>query len=173
MREIHTRLGKFFFAALFLSFAALLLGCGSASAQGRTYQITEEELTLLEENLSELSSVNEGQREQLMSLQEKLTASETRLEASERTSRMLGVKLDWLSKELTEQAASLENANLLLKEYEEEARRTKRRVERQRNMAYILAAIAVFFVRRSKRTGFVGMVCSLKARFCLSCRIMV
>lgn len=145
MRDVTTRLGKFFSAALFLSFAALLLGCGSASAQERTYRITEEELTLLEENLSELVTVNEGQREQLWNLQEKLKASETRLEASERTSRMLGVKLDWLSKELTEQADSLENANLLLKEYEEEARRKQRRVERQRNMAYILAAVAVIF----------------------------
>ena len=139
------RLGKFFFAALFLSFAALLLGCGSASARERTYEITEEELVLLEENLSELSTVNDGQREQLASLQEMLKASETRLEASERNSRMLGVKLDWLSKELTEQASSLENANRLLKEYEEEARRKQRRIERQRNMAYILATVAVIF----------------------------
>ena len=59
--------------------------------------------------MSELSTVNEGQRE-------KLKVSETRLEASERNSRMLSVKLDWLSKELTEQASSLETANLLLKE---------------------------------------------------------
>ena len=49
MRDVTTRLGKFFFAALFLSFAALLLGCGSASAQERTYQITEVELTQLED----------------------------------------------------------------------------------------------------------------------------
>ncbi len=95
--------------------------------------------------MSELSTVNEGQREKLTSLREKLKVSETRLEASERTSRMLGVKLDWLSKELTEQASSLENANLLLKEYEEEARRKQRRVERQRNIAYALAAVAVIF----------------------------
>ena len=39
----------------------------------------------------------------------------------------------------------VENANLLLKEYEEEARRKQRRVERQRNIAYILAAISVGF----------------------------
>ena len=132
-------------AALLFLLSGLLLGCTSASAQERMYEITESELTQLEENLSELSSVNEGQREQLWNLQEKLKASETRLEASERTSRMLGVKLDWLSKELTEQTSSLENANLLLKEYEEEARRKQRRVERQRTMAYILAAIAVGF----------------------------
>ena len=145
MRDVTMRLGKFFSAALFLSFAALLLGCGSASAEERTYLITEEELTLLEENLSELVTVNEGQREKLTNLQEKLTASETSLEASERTSRMLGVKLDWLSKELTEQASLLENANRLLQEYEEDERRTKRRIERQRNIAYVLAAIAVIF----------------------------
>ena len=136
---------KFCISALLLLLAFLLLDISFVSAQERMYEISEEELTLLEENLNELSNVNDGQREKLWNLQEKLTASETRLEASERTSRMLGVKLDWLSKELTEQASSLENANLLLKEYEEEARRKQRRVERQRNIAYILAAIAVGF----------------------------
>ena len=137
--------GKIFSAVLWVSFAALLLGCGSASAEERTYLITEEELTLLEEILNELSNVNEGQRVMLWNLQEMLKASETRLEASERNSRMLSVKLDWLSKELTAQTSSLENANRLLQEYEEEERRTKRRIERQRNIAYVLAAVAVIF----------------------------
>ncbi len=135
-------------ASLFL-LLVLLLGCTSASAQERMYEITEAELTLLEENLSELSNVNEGQREKLWNLQELLKASETRLEASERNSRMLSVKLDWLSKELTAQTSSLENANRLLQEYEEEERRTKRRIERQRNIAYVLAAVAVIFTLSS------------------------
>ena len=145
MWKFRRGFGKIFSAALLVSFAVLLLGCGSASAEEKTYRITESELTQLEENLSELSTVNDGQREKLMSLQEKLKASETRLELSERNLRMLGVKLDWLSKELTEQTGLLENANRLLKEYEEEARRTKCRIERQRNTAYVLAAIAVIF----------------------------
>ena len=132
-------------AALLFLLLALLLGCTSASAQERMYEITESELTLLEENLSELSNVNDGQREKLWNLQEMLKASETRLEASERNSKMLSVKLDWLSKELTEQTSSLENANRLLLEYEEEERRTRRRIERQRNIAYVLAAVAVIF----------------------------
>ena len=138
-------LRKLCIAALLLWFSFLLLGVSLVSAQEKMYEITEEELTLLELNLEELSSVNDEQREQLMSLQEKLTASETRLELSEKNSKMLGVKLDWLSKELTEQAFSLENANRLLQEYEQEERRTKRRIERQRNIAYVLAAIAVIF----------------------------
>ena len=117
----------------------------ASAAKGTMYEISEEELTLLEENLSELSTVNEGQREKLTSLQEKLKASETRLEASELNSRMLSVRLDWLSKELTEQTGLLENANLLLKEYEQEEQRKRRRIERQRNTAYVLAAIAVIF----------------------------
>ena len=136
---------KLCISALLLLLAFLLLDISFASAQERMYEISEEELMQLEENLSELSSVNEGQREQLWNLQEKLKASETRLEASERNSRMLSVKLDWLSKELTEQTSSLENANRLLQEYEEEERRTKRRIERQRNIAYVLAAVAVIF----------------------------
>ena len=123
---------KLCISALLLLLAFLLLDISFASAQERMYEISEEELMQLEENLNELSNVNEGQREKLWNLQEMLKASEMRLEASERKSRMLSVKLDWLSKELTEQASSLENANLLLKEYEEEARRKERRVERQR-----------------------------------------
>ena len=136
---------KLCISALLLLLAFLLLDISFASAQERMYEISEEELTLLEENLNELSNVNGGQREKLTNLQEMLKTSEMRLEASERNSRMLSVKLDWLSKELTEQASSLENANLLLKEYEEEARRKERRVERQRNIAYVLAAVAVIF----------------------------
>ena len=123
----------------------LLLDISFASASERMYEISETELTQLEENLSELSNVNGEQREKLMSLQEKLKTSETKLEVSERNSKMLSVKLDWLSKELTEQTTSLENANRLLQEYEEEERRTKRRIERQRNIAYVLAAVAVIF----------------------------
>ena len=136
---------KLCISALLLLLAFLLLDISFVSAQERMYEISEEELIQLEENLSELSNVNEGQREKLWNLQELLKASETRLEASERNSRMLSVKLDWLSKELTAQTSSLENANRLLLEYEEEERRTKRRIERQRNIAYVLAAIAVIF----------------------------
>ena len=136
---------KLCISALLLLLAFLLLDISFASAQERMYEISEEELTLLEENLNELSNVNEGQREKLWNLQETLKASETRLEASEKNSRMLSVKLDWLSKELTEQTSSLENANRLLQEYEEEERRTKRSIERQRNIAYVLAAVAVIF----------------------------
>lgn len=139
-------LRKLCIAALLFLLSALLLGCTSASAQERRYEITETELTQLEENLIGLSTVNDEQREKLTNLQETLKASETRLEASERNSKMLSVRLDWLSKELTEQASSLENANRLLQEYEEEERRTKRRIERQRNIAYVLAAIAVILI---------------------------
>lgn len=138
-------LRKLCIAALLFLLSVLLLGCTSASAQERMYEISEAELTQLEENLIGLSNVNDGQREKLWNLQKMLKASETRLEASERNSKMLSVKLDWLSKELTEQTSSLENANRLLQEYEEEERRKKRCIERQRNIAYVLAAIAVIF----------------------------
>ncbi len=136
---------KLCISALLLLLAFLLLDISFASAQERMYEITESELTQLEENLSGLSSVNDEQREKLWNLQEMLKASETRLEASERNSKMLSVKLDWLSKELSAQTSSLENANRLLQEYEQEERRTKRRIERQRNIAYVLAAIAVIW----------------------------
>ena len=136
---------KLCISAQLLLLVFLLLDISFASSSERMYEISETELMQLEENLSELSNVNDGQREKLWNLQEMLKASETRLEASEKNSRMLSVKLDWLSKELTDQTSSLEDANRLLKEYEEEERRTKRRIERQRNIAYVLAAVAVIF----------------------------
>ena len=139
----RTRFGRICCLALSLFLSALLLGCASVSAQEKMYEVTEAELTRLEQNLDELATVNGEQREKLTSLRERLKGSEARLKESERNSRMLEVKLDWLSKELTEQASSLENANRLLKEYEQEERRTRRRLERQRNMAYIIAALAV------------------------------
>ena len=136
---------KLCISALLLLLVFLLLDISFVSASERMYEISETELMQLEENLSELSNVNDGQREKLWNLQEMLKASETRLEASEKNSRMLSVKLDWLSKELTEQTSSLENANRLLLEFEEEERRTRRRIERQRNIAYVLAAVAFIF----------------------------
>ena len=138
-------LRKLCIAALLSLLACLLLDISFVSAQERTYEITEAELAQLEENLSELATVNGEQREKLATLQEMLETSETRLEASERKSQMLGARLDLLSKELIGQASSLENANRLLQEYEQEERRTKSRLKRQRNMAYVLAAIAVIF----------------------------
>jgi hypothetical protein len=48
------------------------------------------------------------------------------------------------------QAQSLQNANRLLQEYEREERSRLRRSRWQRNIAYIIAAAAVYFaVRRS------------------------
>ena len=87
---------KLCISALLWLLVFLLLDISFASASERMYEISETELTQLEENLSELSNVNGEQREKLMSLQEKLKTSETRLEASERNSKMLSVKLDWL-----------------------------------------------------------------------------
>ena len=119
--------------------------CTYASAQEAKYEISETELAQLEENLSELSSVNSEQREKLTSLQEMLSSSETRLKLSETTSAMLSARLELLSKELTAQKSSLESANRLLQEFEQEERRTKSRLKRQRNIGYVLAAIAVIF----------------------------
>ena len=56
---------KLCISALLLLLAFLLLDISFASAQERMYEISEEELTLLEENLNELSNVNDGQREKL------------------------------------------------------------------------------------------------------------
>ena len=82
-------------------------------------------------------------------MRKQLAVSQTQLTAAGKQSQMLREQLGALKLTLEGQEQSLQNANRLLQEYEEEERRTKRRIERQRNIAYVLAAVAVIFTRSS------------------------
>ncbi len=142
------RAKRFCWAACWLCFAVWLWGSSPALAAERTYPVREDELTRLEQSLEALSSENEGQRTRLIRLQETLSASEEKLRASEKSSGELGRRLERLSGELTGQRNSLENANRLLQAYEREAQRTRKRLERQRNLAYALAILAALLAAR-------------------------
>ena len=109
------------------------------------YQITETELERLDRNLTELRNINDRQRTESATLRKQLVASQTQLTEAGKQSQTLKAQLGTLKLTLEGQEQSLQNANRLLQEYEEEERRTKRRIERQRNIAYVLAAIAVIF----------------------------
>ena len=128
-------------ASWWLCFAAWLWAFSSAQAAERTYPIREDELTRLEQSLEALSSENAGQQTRLIRLQEMLSASEEKLRASEKSSSALGRRLERLSGELAGQQKSLEDANRLLQTFEREERRTRTRLERQRNLAWAVAAL--------------------------------
>ena len=114
------------------------------------YQITATELERLDRNFSELRNINDRQTSESKTLKQQLAASQTQLAEAEKQSRMLKEQLGALKLTLEEQASSLQNANRLLQEYEQEERSRLRRSRWQRNIAYVIAAAAVYFaVRKS------------------------
>lgn len=114
------------------------------------YQITETELERLDRNLTELRNINDRQRTESATLRKQLEASLTQLTEAGKQSQMLKVQLGALKLTLEGQEQSLQNANRLLQQYEAEERSRLRRSRWQRNIAYVIAAAAVFFaVHRS------------------------
>ena len=132
----------------------LLVACLSfipalCSAEQR-YQITETELERLDRNLTELRNINDRQRTESATLRKQLEVSQTQLTAAGKQSQMLREQLGALKLTLEGQEQSLQNANRLLQQYEQEERSRIRRSRWQRNIAYVIAAAAVFFaVHRS------------------------
>ena len=114
------------------------------------YQITETELERLDRNLTELRNINDRQRTESATLRKQLEVSQTQLTEAGKQSQMLKEQLGTLKLTLEGQEQSLQNANRLLQEYEAEERIRLREIKRQRNIAYVIAAAAVFFaVHRS------------------------
>ena len=124
----------------------LFSASATASASGMpadqtqaVYQITESELTTLENNLAQLKSTNERLQTDL------------RVQSNEAT--LLRKELDALRKELSNlkqqsmmQESSLTNANKLLETYATEAKRERLRIKAQRNgwaAAAVLACIGI------------------------------
>ena len=91
-----------------------------------------------------------GKRTEYATLRKQLAASQTQLTEAGKQSQMLKAQLGALKLTLEGQEQSLQNANRLLQQYEAEERSRLRRSRWQRNIAYVIAAAAVFFaVHRS------------------------
>ena len=105
----------------------LLLACGSTAHAETMYQISEEELTTLEQDLNQLAKSNETKQQLLTEQREQLTEANQQLEA---------VKKELIaSKSLNAQTQkSLESANRSLQKFEDEAKRKIRVKTRQRNL---------------------------------------
>ena len=112
------------------------------------YQITATELERLDRNLTELRNINDRQRTESATLRKQLEVSQTRLTAAGKQSQMLREQLGALKLTLEGQEQSLQNANRLLQQYEQEERSRLRRSRWQRNIAYAIAVAAVYFALR-------------------------
>lgn len=113
------------------------------------YQITATELERLDKNLTELRNINDRQRTESATLIKQLAASQRQLTEAEKQSQTLQEQLAGLKLMVSGQTSSLQNANRLLKQYEEEERFRQRKIKRQRNIAYVIAAVSIFMAVRN------------------------
>ena len=125
---------------LFLSclLAWWLLGSPATCSASGTYQITEEELTSLESNLSRLSSINtklqlesKKQLEQVALLQSQVAQLKSQLELLQEASQ--------------KQEDSLTNANKLLEEFATAEKNKRLKIKAQRNTYFTLMVAAAAF----------------------------
>jgi len=133
-----------------------LLFCSPQVSLASTYTITEEELTQLEENISELQIINNRlqkesslQKKRMEELETQLTAAQTELQKAREQSNRLGSQLKDLETTSIRQEESLRIANASLEAYEKENNRTQKRLKAQRNVAYgIGTVLLVALVRK-------------------------
>ena len=108
--------------------------CSASGTPEPMYQITESELTTLENNLAQLRSINE-------SLQRELTAQKRELHVLREESSALVKQLNELKSLSAKQEDSLTSANKLLEQYAIEAKNERLRIKAQRN-AYFIGMVA-------------------------------
>ena len=110
-------------------------------ASEATYQITESELTQLENNLMELSDLNDKQSEMLSQQQIQLQESEEKLSRAEQESEQLQNQIYSLRKEMIEQENSLETARVSLEQFEKEEQAKLNRAKQEKTVAWIIAGL--------------------------------
>lgn len=133
-----------------------LLFCSPQVSWASTYSITEEELTQLEQNISELQTINNRlqkessqQKKRMEELETQLTEAQTELQKAREQPSLLGNQLKELERTSIRQEESLRIANESLAAYEKENNRTQKRLKAQRNLAYgIGTVLLVALVRK-------------------------
>lgn len=125
-----------------------LLFCSPQVSLASMYTITEEELTQLEENISELQIINNRlqkesslQKKRMEELETQLTAAQTELQKARELSNQQGSQLNELKTTSIRQEESLRIANESLAAYEKENNRTQKRLKAQRNLAYGIGTV--------------------------------
>lgn len=113
-------------AYVFLLCFLWLLPTSSFAAE-KTYQMTEAELVQLETNLNRLEMIAQESKNESEKQKSQLTVLKSQLGEADSL--------------LMKQKASLENANKLLKQYEEEQKKAKRHLKRERTVWMTVAGL--------------------------------
>jgi peptidoglycan hydrolase CwlO-like protein len=137
---IRTLLKLLLFAACF--FAFYLHSSGVCSAE-KTYQITEAELTQLEQNFKRQETVIARLSDTLKTLRLTETEARAQLEAALSGLEKTRSELTLLREGLKNSQNSLRKANLSLQEYGQEMKRKTRRLKAQRNIWFVGCALAL------------------------------
>ena len=119
----------------------LFFAPGTCSASGTPepmYQITESELTTLENNLAQLSSINNRLQVDLREQSNEATRLRQELDALKR-------ELEQLRSLSQTQESSLTNANKLLEEYATAEKNKRLKIKAQRNTYFTLMVAAAAF----------------------------
>lgn len=139
-RKLTVSLIGFLLLCLLLCASAQVTLAAPATPDKPTYTITETELTQLENNLTELKTINEALRTACSGQQIKAAELQVKLTKAEELSRTLQSHLADLQAKSTRQEALLTQANQSLMQYAAEEKRTRLRIKSQRNTWEIVAA---------------------------------
>ena len=120
-------------AEIILLLACLLYCFAPLHCEAAEYRITEAELTRLETNLTQLEAINNQSQQESKMLRKQLAEAKKQL-------TMLTQQLNELKADSEQQQQLLQTANQSLKQYAQEEKAKQRGLERQRNIAYIIAA---------------------------------
>lgn len=123
----------------------LFLPLSTVSAAEKMYTITETQLQALESRLSKLRTNNEILASGLNELKAQLATSQTALKEAQEQSAQLKTQLAALKLQSKSSEYLLESANKSLQEYAAEEKRTRLRIKRQRNLAYVLLGGVVIY----------------------------
>lgn len=113
----------------------------ASEAAEPTYQITESELTRLEQNLTELSEISSSQSVTLEKQKEQLRESDRQLQQAEEKYSLLCGQMKNLEKEMLEQQNSLENARIYFEEFAREEQLKRDKLKREKTVAWVIAGV--------------------------------
>jgi septal ring factor EnvC (AmiA/AmiB activator) len=133
LRGLMTIRGLLLLLWLALLFLALLSLPAITRAAEPTYQMTEQELSQLENNLTRLQVINQQSQADLVTLRQQLQTSQLELTAARQKSMQLEQQLNELKQASQKQQDLLVTANKSLQTFAREEKRTRLRVKAQRN----------------------------------------
>ena len=139
------------FIIMLLSLLWFLVPVTSCSAEEpeKVYTITATELTNLEVELNRAQRAIENSKVKSTELQQQLIKLQTALTEAKQQSATLREQLKASPVTLTLQRTQLQNANESLTALSKEMKQQQRNLERQRNIAYIIAAGMMYLAVRN------------------------